>query len=186
MDPQRPQHRRGDRRRRRRRHGGAAAVQRALGSRTPARRGVAPEVVDRLGLFGISGIANLLAAISFARRFRLDADSVVLTVLTDSVDLYRSRVAELAAAEGAYGADLAATGYRKHLLGQGTDHTLALDDESRRRIHNLKYFTWVEQQGKTVEELDAQWEPGYWEATRAQAAEIDRLIGVFNARVAAA
>ncbi|MEK7252427.1 MAG: pyridoxal-phosphate dependent enzyme [Actinomycetota bacterium] len=148
--------------------------------------GVAPEVVDRLGLFGISGIANLLAAISFARRFRLDADSVVLTVLTDSVDLYRSRVAELAAAEGAYGADLAATGYRKHLLGQGTDHTLALDDESRRRIHNLKYFTWVEQQGKTVEELDAQWEPGYWEATRAQAAEIDRLIGVFNARVAAA
>ena len=156
------------------------------GSRTPARRGVAPEVVDRLGLFGISGIANLLAAISFARRFRLDADSVVLTVLTDSVDLYRSRVAELAAAEGAYGADLAATGYRKHLLGQGTDHTLALDDESRRRIHNLKYFTWVEQQGKTVEELDAQWEPGYWEATRAQAAEIDRLIGVFNARVAAA
>jgi len=148
--------------------------------------GVPVDVVDRLGLFGISGIANLLAATSFARRFRLDADSVVLTVLTDSVDLYRSRVAELAAAEGPYVADLAATGYRKHLLGQGTEHTLVLDDESRRRIHNLKYFTWVEQQGKTVEELDAQWEPGYWEATRAQAAEIDRLIGVFNGRVAAA
>jgi hypothetical protein len=24
-------------------------------------------------------------------------------------------------------------------------------------MHNLKYFTWVEQQGKTVEELNEQW-----------------------------
>lgn len=149
------------------------------------REGVPADMVERLGLFGISGIANLLASISFARRFRLGSDAVVLTVLTDSVDLYHSRVAELAASEGPYSAVVAAGAYRGHLLGQGTEHMLVLDDESRRRIHNLKYFTWVEQQGKTVDELDAQWSPAYWEATQAQAPEIDRLIGAFNQRVAA-
>jgi hypothetical protein len=143
-------------------------------------------MVERLGLFGISGIANLLASISFARQYRLGSDAVVLTVLTDSVDLYHSRVAELAATEGPYSPMTAAGAYRGHLLGQGTDHVLVLDPDSRRRIHNLKYFTWVEQQGKTVDELDAQWIPAYWEATQAQAPEIDRLIGAFNARVAAA
>ncbi|MBI5158404.1 MAG: pyridoxal-phosphate dependent enzyme [Acidimicrobiia bacterium] len=148
--------------------------------------GVPADLVARLGLFGISGIANLMASISFAKQFRLGSDSVVLTVLTDSVDLYRSRVAELHDAEGRYTTDIAAATYRDSLLGQGTDHTLVLDDESRRRIHNLKYFTWVEQQGKTVAELDAQWAPGYWEATQAQAPEIDRLIAAFNRRVAAA
>ncbi len=147
--------------------------------------GVPADLVERLGLFGISGIANLMASISFAKQFHLGSDSVVLTVLTDSVDLYHSRVAELHDAEGVFTAERAATTYRDSLLGQGTDHTLVLDDESRRRIHNLKYFTWVEQQGKTVAELDAQWEPGYWEATQAQAPEIDRLIEAFNRRVAA-
>jgi cysteine synthase len=150
------------------------------------REGVPAAMVERLGLFGISGIANLLASISFARQYRLGSDAVVLTVLTDSVDLYHSRVAELAATEGPYSPMTAAGAYRGHLLGQGTDHVLVLDPDSRRRIHNLKYFTWVEQQGKTVDELDAQWIPAYWEATQAQAPEIDRLIGAFNARVAAA
>jgi hypothetical protein len=150
-----------------------------------AREGVPAEMVERLGLFGISGIANLLASISFARRFELGSDTVVLTVLTDSVELYHSRVAELAAGSGPYSALDAAAGYRGCLLGQGTDHMLVLEDESRRRIHNLKYFTWVEQQGKTVEELDAQWGAEYWEAVQAQTPEIDRLITAFNARVAA-
>jgi len=155
------------------------------GRRRLLTEGVPADLVERLGLFGISGIANLMASISFAKQFRLGSESVVLTVLTDSVDLYHSRVAELHDAEGAFTVEHAAATYRGNLLGQDTDHTLVLDDDSRRRIHNLKYFTWVEQQGKTVAELDAQWEPGYWEATQAQAPEIDRLIGAFNRSVAA-
>ncbi len=146
--------------------------------------GVPAEMVDRLGWFGISGIANLLAAISYAKRFHLGRDAVVLTVLTDSVDLYGSRVLELAAAEGAFTLKNAALAYGR-ILDQGIEHLAVLDDEVRRRIHNLKYFTWVEQQGKTVEELDAQWSAGYWEAIQGQAGEIDRLIAEFNQKVAA-
>jgi hypothetical protein len=62
---------------------------------------------------------------------------------------------------------------------------LALDDDGRRRIHNLKYYTWVEQQGKSVQELDAQWDdPGYWTRIQGQVNDIDRLIVEFNARAA--
>ena len=51
----------------------------------------------------------------------------------------------------------------------------------RKRIHNLKYYTWVEQQGKTSAELDAQWAPGLVEAIQGQVPAIDRLIEEFNA-----
>ena len=147
-----------------------------------AAQGVPRAMIDQLPLFGISGIANLLAATSFARRFELGADDVVLTVLTDSIDLYRSRVGELRAAEGGYDAAAAAFGSSR-LTGQTTENMEVLDLEGRRRIHNLKYFTWVEQQGKTVEELDALWAPGFWEDTQAQVGDIDLLIEEFNRMV---
>jgi len=52
---------------------------------------------------------------------------------------------------------------------------------ARKRVHNLKYYTWVEQQGKTVEELNAQWyDDTYWTSIHDQAAELDVLIRAFN------
>ena len=48
--------------------------------------------------------------------------------------------------------------------------------ETRRRWHNQKYFTWVEQQGKTVEELRAQEDPAFWVEQQERAAETDRGI----------
>ncbi|MGW8188566.1 MAG: hypothetical protein ACWGNK_14910, partial [Desulfobacterales bacterium] len=55
----------------------------------------------------------------------------------------------------------------------------------RKTIHNLKYFTWIEQQGRDVNELDEQWYQHdlYWNGTFAQAEEIDALIEDFNGRV---
>ena len=105
-------------------------------------------------------------------------------MLTDSVDMYRSRVTELREYEGAYDAARADDGYHR-LTGQTTEFSEALGDAGRRGVPNLKYFTWVEQQGKTVEELDAQWSPEYWTATQTQVDEIDRLISEFNERVRA-
>jgi cysteine synthase A len=145
-------------------------------------RGVPSNLVERLDLLGISGIANLLSSIKFAKYYELTGRDVVLTVLTDSMELYRSRLAELAEARGPYGATDAAVDYHARLLATKTDATLELGYRERKRIHNLKYFTWIEQMGRSVEELDAQWYdfPGYWNRIHAAVPRIDELIAAFN------
>ena len=149
------------------------------------RRGVPQALVAQLPLLGISSIANLLAAIKTARHFELGADDVVFTCFTDSAALYRTRVAELAAERGAYRDRQAEIDFERYLLATTTDHLRELTFPERKAIHNLKYFTWVEQQGKTVEALDALWAPSFWTDLQAQLPEWDREIAAFNAEVGA-
>lgn len=147
-------------------------------------QGLTGAEAEALSLLGISGIANLLAAIKMARHWRLTESDVILTIFTDSVDLYRSRLVELTEERGELTRVTAAAAYVGSLERQQTDHVKELTVADRRAIHNLKYFTWVEQQGKPVEELVAQSDPDYWSEVWAQAAEIDRLIEEFNAGAA--
>jgi hypothetical protein len=53
----------------------------------------------------------------------------------------------------------------------------------RKALHNLKYFTWVEQQQRSVEDLNRLWDPDFWAATFAQVDAWDQQIEAFNARV---
>jgi cysteine synthase len=145
-----------------------------------ARRGVAPELIARLPLLGFSSICNLLAAIKTARHYELGASDVLLTSFTDSAAMYRTRLAELTAERGAYDEATALVDLERWLLGTTTDHLAELRYHDRKAIHNLKYFTWVEQQGKTVEELNALWSPAYWADLQAQLPEWDAAITSFN------
>ncbi|TET55500.1 MAG: pyridoxal-phosphate dependent enzyme [Anaerolineales bacterium] len=146
-------------------------------------QGVPPDLVEKLDLLGISSIANVLSSIKFARWYELGEQDVVLTVFTDSMALYQSRVTELREERGEYTAMDAAGDYRRYLLGCTVDYVEELGYWDRRRIHNLKYFTWVEQQGKTYEEIQAQWyEPEYWSGVHGQVEAIDGLIEEFNER----
>jgi cysteine synthase len=146
-------------------------------------QGVDPAFVEQLHLFGISGIANLLSAIKFAKWFELGSNDVVVTVATDSMELYHSRLAELREDEGDFTSNDAAAAYHRWLLGTTTDNMGELDHYGKRRVHNLKYFTWVEQQGKETEELTAQWyDPDYWTSIQAMVDPIDELIEAFNER----
>ncbi len=146
--------------------------------------GVPDGTIARLPELGISSVANLVAAIKFAKWYGLGPDDVVVTVATDSIEMYRSRLAELDAERGPLTATDAAVAYERHLIGADTDWMEELDERSRRRIHNLKYFTWVEQQGKDAAELDAQWEdPDYWTGIQQMVEPIDELIVEFNRRV---
>ncbi len=157
------------------------------GRRYLAGRGVPAGVVDQLHLLGISGIGNLLGSIKLARYFELSEDDVVFTILTDSTDLYHSRLAELTAERGAFDHDAAVEAWAGSLAGQRADNVLELTWPERRRVHNLKYYTWVEQQGKPVEELNNQWrDDGYWTGIQEQAPAIDELITAFNRDVGAA
>ena len=147
--------------------------------------GVPGPEVDQLSLLGISGICNVLAAIKTARYYDLTEDDIIFTVFTDSVDLYQSRVAELRAERGGYAEIDAARDHSGPLLHQRTDFFKELSYEDRKAIHNLKYYTWVEQQGRTVEELNAQWNPEYWRARFVEeVVKFDRLIDEFNREVA--
>jgi cysteine synthase len=148
-------------------------------------RGLNPEFVEHLPLFGISGIANILSAIKTAKWFEMGSNDVMVTVATDAMELYRSRLVELAAAQGEFTTIDAAVAYERYLLGTTTDFMGELDYPGRKRLHNLKYFTWVEQQGKTSEELDALWDPAFWTDIQASAGPIDEMIDSFNALVAA-
>jgi len=147
-------------------------------------KGISPALVSRLDLLGFSGIANLLSAIKFAKYYELGAEDIVLTVLTDSMELYGTRIQEYRQQFGEFTAFDAAETFARDLHGETTDHLIELTYTSRKRIHNLKYYTWVEQQGKTLDEIQAQWyDPDYWTDIQSQVPEIDALIGEFNQRV---
>lgn len=137
--------------------------------------------IDQLSLLGISGIANVLCCIKFAKYYELTENDVVATVGTDSAIMYESRITELDEQQGAYTQLKAARDYCEHMHGIRTDSMLELSYEARKRIHNLKYYTWVEQQGRTVDELNAQWyDENYWKGIHAQADDLDALINAFN------
>ena len=145
-------------------------------------QGVPNAIVGQLHLLGFSGISNLLSAIKFAKYNELTSNDIILTVLTDSMELYQSCLIEMQTDYGQYRPVNAAVDFHHYLVGQATDNFKELTYADRRRIHNLKYFTWVEQQGKTYEEINAQWyDSDYWIEIQAQTNEIDQLIKDFNA-----
>jgi cysteine synthase len=155
-----------------------------VGRKYLASQGVPESIIAQLDLLGFSGISNVLSAIKFAKYYELGENDIVLTVLTDSMQLYQSRLQEMHAEIGAYREVDAASDFARYLHGQSTDNLLELRYPDRRRVHNLKYFTWVEQQGKTYAEIQSMWqEPDYWTAVQKQVPEIDALIEEFNAEV---
>jgi len=149
-----------------------------------AAQGIYQSLLSNLDLLGFSGISNVLSAIKAAKYYEMGENDILLTVLTDSMELYQSRLKEMHTEFGEYTEKDAAADFARYLHGQSTDNLLELRYTDRRRIHNLKYFTWVEQQGKTYPEILAQWhEPDYWTAVQKQADEIDELIVEFNKEV---
>ncbi|MCB0154338.1 MAG: pyridoxal-phosphate dependent enzyme [Anaerolineae bacterium] len=151
------------------------------GQRYLAQQGVSEEFIAHLPWLGISCVGNLLAAIKFAKYYELGENDVVMTVLTDSMEMYQSRLVELNAERGEFSEVDAAGSYHRYLLGQNLDSMQELTYYDRKRVHNLKYYTWVEQQGKTYAEIQAQWyDDSYWTNIPALTEEIDSLIEEFN------
>ncbi len=145
------------------------------------KNGFSKKLIEDLSFLGISGIANVLCCIKMARYYELSSNDFLGTVATDSAIMYSSRITELDEAEGAYTDDMAARDYYFHLESVRTDNMAELGYRERKRIHNLKYYTWVEQQGKSIEELNAQWyDREYWNNIHHQVDEMDKLIESFN------
>ncbi len=144
--------------------------------------GLEDALIEQLSWLGISGIANVLCCIKLAKYYELTEHDVVGTVLTDSAAMYQSRIAELDEMHGAYSATGAAIDHSLHILGLKTDSMMELTYVDRKRVHNLKYYTWVEQQARDVQDLNDLWydTENTWDAVHAQAKELDELIHEFN------
>jgi len=155
-----------------------------LGRQALIANGVDAELVSRLDLLGISGIGNMVAAIKYAKYNELTEKDYVVSIATDSMQLYGSRLGELEQERGVYSAADAQRDIE--LLNSVTiDHMQEMNYYERKRVHNLKYYTWIEQQGREVAELNAQWydNDDYWYPMFDQVAEIDALIEDFNDRI---
>jgi len=145
--------------------------------------GINPELVEKLDLLGISSIANLMGAIKMAKYYEMNENDIVFTVATDSMEMYRSRIIEEREKFGEFDPVKAAITFEADLMGIGIDNMIEMTYYEKRRMHNLKYFTWIEQQGKTIEELNAQWyDDNYWKRQFAKVDEWDEKIMEFNER----
>jgi len=146
------------------------------------REGVDDDTIEALGQIGISGLCNLVASIKTARYYDMDGRDVIFTPLTDSMDLYSSRAGEMLDKHGPYTVHQADQHFARYLMGAGCDNLRELSYVDRKALHNFKYFTWVEQQGRTSEELHQLWDEDFWREVFSQDVVDgwDQLINAFN------
>jgi len=142
--------------------------------------GLDKEFVNSLYQLGISGIANMLSAIKLAKYFELTSDDIIMTIATDSVDMYHSRLEELQHERGEYNQIQAGKDHEK-CMATATDAMKELTYTDRKAIHNLKYFTWVEQQAKPIDEINQLWyDREIWPKLFHQVDIWDEMIKEFN------
>jgi cysteine synthase len=152
-----------------------------------AGRHVDPAVIERLSSLGLSSICNVVAAIKIARRLDLGPDDAIVTIATDGAEMYGTERRKAIAKhfDGRFDAAAAASAFSEHVLGATDDNLLELSEQDRRRIFNLGYFTWVEQQGLTIEEFTARRESRFWRDLRSRLGHWDEMIEEFNREAAA-
>jgi len=147
-----------------------------------SRSDIDPSLAALFGEIGISSWANIVASIKLARTEAYGANDAIVTVATDSARLYRTEAdaARRRLFPGGFGAKEAAGVVEACLGGASVENVLPLGPSERRRIFNLGYYTWVEQQGVPVEDFDRRKDQGFWRAVAGSAGEWDRLIAEFN------
>ncbi len=145
-------------------------------------KGIDQQTLAGLDSLGLSSIANVVAAIKYARYMALGAEDVVLTVATDGAAMYRSELesAETAYADGRFTEVDAAEAFGRHMLGAAIDHVSELGRFDRERIFNLGYYTWVEQQGTPLAEFDRRRDQVYWDGLMDLVPVWDDMIDRFN------
>jgi cysteine synthase len=151
------------------------------------RRKLDPAIVGAFDDIGISGLANIVAAIKVAKHLDYGRDDAVMTVATDSADLYRSERQSYLARRYPDGFDEVSAGeiFARHLEGVVDDHVMELTHRDRKRIFNLGYYTWVEQQGVSVADFDKRRDQRFWQGLADSIPAWDRMITEFNAEVGA-
>jgi len=148
------------------------------------RRGVREAEISALPLFGLSSICNIVASAKIAAYLQLGPDDVIVTVATDGASMYETERARILARDfpGGFDEIAAAEEFGRWMLAAGTSNLLETTRADRRRIFDLGYYTWVEQQGVPVDTFTARWDPSFWAGLRALPPGWDEMISEFNSR----
>ena len=147
-------------------------------------RGLDPGLIENLRHLGVSSICNIMAAVQTARHHRLGSEDVLLTVATDGAEMYGSEIDRIIARDHAagFGKDQAKAAFGRYLSDGETGDFLELGEVGRRRIFNLGYYTWVEQQGVAFEDFEQRRDQVFWKGLRPHLDAWDSMISEFNAR----
>lgn len=151
------------------------------------RRGVKPELLEALKHLGLSSVANVLAAVKYAKYNKFGKDDVLMVVATDGAKMYGSEK-ELCIERdynGKFDAIDAAETFGQYTLGANTDNILDMNLRDRERVFNLGYFTWCEQQGVDAEAFEARRDQALWNSMHHYIDEWDKMLVEFNKRVKA-
>ena len=145
------------------------------------RRGLNAEFVGRLPEFGFSSIANIIASIKLAKKMKLTKDDAIITVATDGADLYKTELAKTKKQfSKIYDQITCAEIFAKNFDAISVDHTLELSQIDKERIFNLGYYTWVEQQGTSLEEFENRRNQSFWDKHYKDMISLDEKIKEFN------
>jgi hypothetical protein len=149
------------------------------------RRKIDPDLIQQFADVGTSGLANIVAAIKLAKHLDYGPNDVVMTVATDSAALYGSERQTYLARRYPDGFDEVNAGeiFARHMEGIVDDNVMELRHTDRKRIFNLGYYTWVEQQGISVEDFDSRKDQAFWHSLVDSIPAWDRLIQEFNAEI---
>jgi len=150
-----------------------------------SRKGVPEELISQLSHLGLSSIANIVAAIKLSRFLELGPGDAILTVATDGAAMYGSQLDKtIAEASGRYDEISAAEAFGEHLMGVRADAVLELTRREQDRIFNLGYYTWVEQQGVSLEDFERRRHRAFWDGLMESVPVWDEMITELNARAA--
>jgi len=147
-----------------------------VGQKRLEKEGVKKALLEKLPILGISSICNLLASVKMAKYYELNEDDVIFTIFTDSAGMYQSRLKELEQEDGKYSRPMRVADFARYLQGVGIDWIKELFVPRPESPAQPEVFHVGGTTGQTVEELDALWEPEFWDEMFAQVPGWDKLI----------
>jgi cysteine synthase len=148
------------------------------------RRGIDPKLVAQLANLGLSSLCNMLAAIKTAKYFDMGPDDVIVTLATDGADMYGSELEKSLKRDFGNRFDMVAAGetWGRSLAATSTSDLLEMTHVDRKRVFNLGYFTWVEQQGVSLDEFTARAKQSFWDGLLNLVPAWDDMIAAVNAK----
>jgi len=156
---------------------GMQLIHDTVGHEVLIEHGISEELISQMkNSFGISGICNILGAIKTAKHYQLNKDDILFTIATDSIDRYYSVLGDMIATHGCLNKEESYHRLFNIFHNQPIDYISEATQHTKNSWANLKYYTWVEQQGKSVSELNAQRHSDYWLTEQEKISEIDQKI----------